>query len=151
MVVPDGAELDEYSTGRAHDAHLVSQGFTLTDMRRALARPPNRQESDHMNDHAMTTASASGTPAIYTAADIERIERSISSAPVPQRPLSTADALAALAPALRKAREKGHSLPGLVQLCVQQGLHVSERAISRAISTARTSKTTKRKQSTSTD
>lgn len=99
------------------------------------------------HSHASITPRA--TPAIYTLDDLDRIEKSISSAPVPARPLSATDALAALAPALSKARDKGHSLAGLVQLCVQQGLHVSERAVSRAISTARASKTTKRKQAAS--
>lgn len=102
-----------------------------------------------MTDHAKTTQHAStaprGTQAGYTLDDLERIEKSISSAPLPERPLTTADALAALAPALSKARAKGHSLAGLVQLCAQQGLHVNERAVGRAISTARTSKTVKKK------
>lgn len=102
-----------------------------------------------MTDNTMTithaSASPRGTQAIYTLDDLERIERSISSAPLPERPLTTADVLAALAPALGKARDKGHSLAGLVQLCSQQGLHVNERAIGRAISTARASKTGKKK------
>lgn len=106
-----------------------------------------------MNDQPMTTTHASatprGTPASYSLDDLERIKKTISAAPVPARPLTTADALAALAPSLSKARDKGHSLAGLVQLCAQQGLRVSERAVSRAISTARASKTTKRKQATS--
>lgn len=104
-----------------------------------------------MNDHAMTTMNASSTPrsmpAVYTFDDLERIERSISSAPLPERPLSTAGALAALAPALSKARDKGHSLSSLVQLCAVQGLHVSERAVSHAITKARASKSTKKKTS----
>ncbi len=98
-----------------------------------------------MNDHLNITTQTSSTPAAYTLDDIKRIEKSISSAPLPERPLTTSDALAALAPALSKARDKGHSLAGLVQLCVKQGLHVSERAVSRAISTARASNATKRK------
>lgn len=102
-----------------------------------------------MNAHATITAPTNatprGTPAIYTLDDLERIERSISSAPPPERPLTTTDALAALAPALSKARAKGHSLNGLVQLCSANGLHVSERAISRAINTARASKPARKK------
>lgn len=102
-----------------------------------------------MTDHAMTTVHASGTPrsaqASYTLDDLERIEKSIRSAPLPERPLTPADALAALAPALWKARSKGHSLAGLVQICAAQGLHVSERAVGRTISTARTSKTARKK------
>lgn len=97
-----------------------------------------------MNDHAMTNQRGSAAPAVFTLDDLERIEKTISTAPVPARPLTAADALAALAPALVKARAKGHSLAGLVQLCVQQGLHVSERAIGRAITQARTSKPAKK-------
>lgn len=102
-----------------------------------------------MNDQTMTTNHASTAPrgmqASYTLDDLERIEKSISSAPLPARTMTTADALAALTPALSKARDKGHSLAGLVQLCKAQGLHVSERAVSRAISTARASKTARKK------
>jgi hypothetical protein len=98
-----------------------------------------------MTDHTITTTHASGTPTVFTLDALERIERSISSAPLPERALTTADALAALAPALSKARDKGHSLTGLVQICVQQGLRVSERAVSRAISTTRASKPGKKK------
>lgn len=102
-----------------------------------------------MNDHVMSTPHASGAPrnrpATYTPDDIERIEKTISSAPVPARPLTAADALAAISQTLSRSREKGHSLASLVQLCAQQGLHVSERAVSRAITTARASKTAKKK------
>jgi hypothetical protein len=90
-----------------------------------------------MNDHLNASNQTSGTPTGYTLDDIKRIERSISSAPLPERPLTTADALAALATTLRKARARGHSPASLVRICQQQGLHVSERAVSRAIATAR--------------
>lgn len=103
-----------------------------------------------MNDHISATTHASGTPgnaiASYTLDDIERIEKSIVSAPVPARPMTAVDALAALAPALSKARDRGHSLAGLAQLCEAQGLRVSERAVSRAITAARASKSAKKKQ-----
>lgn len=98
-----------------------------------------------MTDHTTTTTHVSGTATVFTLNDLERIERSISSAPLPERPLTTANALVALAPALSKARDKGHSLTGLVQICVQQGLRVSKRAVSRAISTARASIPSKKK------
>lgn len=102
-----------------------------------------------MNSHTMTSMHANATPrgssAFYTRDDLERIERTINAAPVPVRPLTSADALAALAPTLSRARDKGHTLPELVQLCVAQGLHVSERAVSRAISAERTSKLAKKK------
>jgi len=102
-----------------------------------------------MTGHTNAIQKASPTPrggqAVYTLDDLERIEKTITAAPVPERPLSISDALTALGPALSKARSKGHSLAGLVQLCVQQGLHVSERAVSRAITTARTSKPSKKK------
>ena len=87
-----------------------------------------------------TSTTPRGTPAVYTLDDISQIEKAISSAPVPARPLTTADALAALAPALSKARNRGHCLAGLVQLSMQQGLRVNERAVGRAISTVRASK-----------
>lgn len=102
-----------------------------------------------MTDHLNATTHASSAPrsmqAEFTLDDLDRIEKSISNAPVPARPLTTAEALAALAPALSKARGKGHSIANLVQLCDQQGLHVSERQVSRAITTARASKTARKK------
>lgn len=102
-----------------------------------------------MNDHLNTNLHASNTPrgmqADFTLDDVERIGKTIGAAPVPERPLTTADALQALAPALSKARDKGHSLAGLVQLCAAQGFHVSERAVSRAISSARASKNARKK------
>lgn len=96
------------------------------------------------NTHASTTPRV--TPATYTPDDLERIGRSISSAPVPVRPIGASDALTALAPALRKARERGHSLAGLVQLCEAHGLHVTERAVSRAIARAAANRTAKKRQ-----
>lgn len=98
-----------------------------------------------MNNHAMTTPHASNAPVSHTLDDLARIEGSINSTPVPQRPLSTAAALAALAPVLNKARERGHSPASLAQLCQQQGLRVSERAVSRAITAARASKVVRKK------
>lgn len=102
-----------------------------------------------MADQSVTTTHDSPAPrsaqASYTPDDLERIERSISSAPLPERPLTTSDALQALAPALSKARDKGHSLAGLAKLCAQQGLLVSERAVSRAITAARASKSARKK------
>ncbi len=77
--------------------------------------------------------------------DISRLEKMIDTAPVPARPMRANDALAALAPALRRARDKGHSLASLTQLCEQQGLHATERAISRAIRTARAAKPARKK------
>lgn len=108
-----------------------------------------------MTDHTMSNTHASGTPrgtqASYTLNDLERIERSITSAPLPERPLTTSDALAALAPTLSKVRTKGHSLAELVQICAAQGLHVSERAVGRAISTAPTGPPGKRQPQTHPD
>ena len=116
---------------------------------RAQGATNHEHESCTMNNHINVTTHTGATtrtaPSEFTQDDIDRIEKTISGAPVPARPLTTADVLAALAPALRNARDKGHSLGGLVQLCAVQGLHVSERAISRAISTARASKPTRKK------
>lgn len=107
-----------------------------------------------MTDSQTTMQNASATPrnqpAVYTMDDLERIERSITTAPVPERPLSTADAVTALAPALSKARDRGHSLASLVQVCQQQGLHVTERAVGRAISAVRARKPAKKRTATGT-
>lgn len=105
-----------------------------------------------MTDHALTTTHASDTThrrqSTFSMDELAVIGKEIEAAPVPTKPLNTAAALSLLAPALSKARDRGHSLSGLVQLCAQQGLHVSERAVSRAITTARTSKPARKKPAT---
>lgn len=102
-----------------------------------------------MTNNALTTTHPSNTtrgrPSTFSMDELAEIEKEIDAAPVPTKPLKASAALSLLAPALRKARDRGHSLSGLAQLCVQQGLHVSERAISRAISQTRASKSTKKK------
>jgi hypothetical protein len=106
------------------------------------------QEQNNVGDQSMTlsqtTPKARGTPTTFTMDDVVLIERVITAAPVPARPMGATDALISLAPALRKARERGHSLASLVQLCDAQGLHVSERAISRAIAKVVTTKSTRK-------
>lgn len=92
-----------------------------------------------MNDDVSATMPAAMHDAArktFTAEDLHKIEKVIESAPAKPRPLRAADALAALAPVLRKARERGYSAADLVQLVEQQGLRVSERAISRAMARA---------------
>jgi hypothetical protein len=133
---------------------LLLNKLTIQDAhsRHGLARRKTKQETGahQVNDQSMTTTQATqkprGAPTTYTVDDIELIEKSIASAPVPARPIGAADALLALAPVLRKARERGHTLIGLVQLCEAQGLHVNERSISRAISKSTTTKPAKKKQ-----
>lgn len=102
-----------------------------------------------MNDQSMATSQTTPKPrgalAKYTMDDIALIEKSINSAPVPARPVGASDALISLAPALRKARARGHSLDGLVQLCEAQGLHVNKRAIGRAIATVVPTKPSRKK------
>jgi hypothetical protein len=98
----------------------------------------------------MTTNANAGTTqpkdqTFFQPDDISRLEKLIDTAPVPARPMRTVDALAALAPALSRARDKGHSLASLMQLCEQQGLRATERAISRAISSARAAKHPRKK------
>lgn len=102
-----------------------------------------------MNDQTMTTAHAISAQRkkqnFFRMEDLNNIASRIEAEPVPERPANTAAAMALLAPVLRKARDKGHTLTTLVKICEEEGLHVSERAISRAISTARASKAAKKK------
>lgn len=106
-----------------------------------------------MNDHELTTTRASAPPsktsANITLDVINEIDKEISDAPAPARPLCKADALDLLAPKLSRARDKGHSLAWIVQVFERKGIRVSERAVSRAIATARANKPTKKKPATS--
>ncbi len=65
--------------------------------------------------------------------DIERITAALESASVPVRPMSKLEALDKLAPALKAAQGKGHTLQGLVDMLAQQGLRTHARAVSAAI------------------
>jgi len=102
-----------------------------------------------MNDQTMTTANAISAQrkkqSFFRMEDLNNIATRIEAEPVPERPANAAAAMALLAPVLRKARDKGHTLATLVKICEEEGLHVSERAISRAISTARAGKTVKKR------
>lgn len=69
----------------------------------------------------------------YTQETIERMTSAIAAAPVPVRPMTKQEALDKLAPALKAARERGHTLQGLVEQLKQQGLHTHARAVSAAI------------------
>jgi hypothetical protein len=93
-----------------------------------------------MNDHAVTTTHGSDSPVKHTRDDVARIGALINTAPLPNCPLSTSAALAMLAPVLIKARDRGHTLASLAELCQQQGLRVTERTVGRAITAERESK-----------
>lgn len=102
-----------------------------------------------MNDQAMTTQRASAkqrnNQTLFKMEDLNNIAIRIESEPVPERAANKAAALAMLAPVFHKARRRGHTLATLVKLCEDEGMHVSERDINRAISAARASKTVKKK------
>lgn len=69
----------------------------------------------------------------YTDEAVERMASTLTSAPVPARPMSKQKALDKLAPALKAARDRGHTLQGLVEQLEQQGLRTHVRAVSGAI------------------
>lgn len=99
-----------------------------------------------MNTNAIAGTTHPKDQKFFQSDDISRLEKLIDAAPIPTRPMRAADALAALSPALSRARDKGHSLASLVQLCEQQGLRVTERSVGRAISSLRAAKSSKKKQ-----
>ena len=57
--------------------------------------------------------------------------------------MTKTEALELLAPTLKAARERGHTIDSLVQQLAQQGMQVSARALSRAIATAADKKSTR--------
>lgn len=65
--------------------------------------------------------------------DIQRICDALKSAPPPERSLTKVEALKMLAPALKSARDRGHTIDSLLQQLEQQGVKVSARAVSRAL------------------
>lgn len=70
---------------------------------------------------------------MYSDESIERMASTLASAPVPARPMSKKEAMDKLAPALKAARDRGHTLQGLVEQLEQQGLRTHVRAVSGAI------------------
>lgn len=82
--------------------------------------------------------------------DIERITAALEFAPVPVRPMSKQEALDKLAPALKAAQVKGHTLQGLVDMLAQQGLRTHVRAVSAAIARLGSAKTARVKRATRT-
>ena len=65
--------------------------------------------------------------------DIEEIAHALEAAPAPVRDMSKAEALDALAPQLKAARERGHTLASLVAHLEGQNLKTHARAVSEAI------------------
>lgn len=80
-------------------------------------------------------ASATGND-LHTKEQLQRIAAALESAPAPERQLTKAEALELLAPSLKSARDRGHTIDSLVQQLAQQGMQVSARAVGRAIATA---------------
>jgi hypothetical protein len=81
------------------------------------------------------TAQATGND-LHTKEHVQRIAAALEAAPAPERALTKAEALELLAPSLKAARDKGHTIDSLVQQLAQQGMQVSARAVSRAIASA---------------
>lgn len=71
--------------------------------------------------------------AMYTESTISDIAASIAASPAPERPMSKMDALAKLAPELKAAHQRGHSLDDLVQLLAAKGMETHTRAIARVL------------------
>lgn len=69
----------------------------------------------------------------HTMQDIDRLAAALEATPAPERPMSKKEALNKLAPALKAARDRGHTLQGLVEQLEQQGLRTHVRAVSSAI------------------
>lgn len=69
----------------------------------------------------------------YTDEAIERMASALTSAPVPAMPMTKQEALDKLAPTLKAARDRGHTLQGLVEQLEQHGLRTHVRAVSGAI------------------
>ena len=83
-------------------------------------------ESERMDDH-MTERNS------FTRGDIESISQALDAAQPPARPMTKAEALDALAPQLKAARDRGHTIAGLVEHLAAQGLKTHPRAVSQAI------------------
>lgn len=72
----------------------------------------------------------------FTKSKIEEIAAALENTPAPERPLSKSEALDMLAPALKAARDRGHTLASLVEQLAAQGIKTHARAISEAIARA---------------
>lgn len=86
----------------------------------------------------------------HTMQDIERITAALEAAPIPVRPMTKQEALDKLAPALKAAQGKGHTLQGLVDMLSQQGLRTHVRAVSAAIARLGSAKPARQKRATRT-
>lgn len=69
----------------------------------------------------------------FTKSDVESIAQALEAAQPPARPLTKSEALDALAPQLKAARDRGHTIAALVEHLAAQGLKTHPRAVSQAI------------------
>lgn len=69
----------------------------------------------------------------FTKTDVEAIAQALESAQPPARPLTKLEALDALAPQLKAARDRGHTIATLVEHLADRGLKTHPRAVSQAI------------------
>lgn len=77
---------------------------------------------DHMNERKE-----------FTKSDVETIALALEAAQPPARSLTKLEALDALAPQLKAARDRGHTIAALVEHLAAQGLKTHPRAVSQAI------------------
>lgn len=69
----------------------------------------------------------------FNKSDVEAIAQALEAAQPPARPLTKLEALDALAPQLKAARDRGHTIAALVEQLAAQGLKTHPRAVSQAI------------------
>ncbi len=69
----------------------------------------------------------------FTKTDLELMGKELESSPAPERPMTKSEALDALAPQLKTARVRGHTLASLVAQLATLGLKTHARAISESI------------------
>lgn len=84
----------------------------------------------------------------YTIEAIERMANALEISPVPARPMTKQEALSKLAPSLKAARDRGHTLQGLVEQLEAQGLRTHVRAVSAAIARLGAAKPARQKRAT---
>lgn len=73
------------------------------------------------------------TKATITSAQLDELAARVEHAQPPERPLSAVEALARLAPTLRKLRSRGHTPASIQTALAAEGLAVSLRAVRTAL------------------
>jgi hypothetical protein len=68
-----------------------------------------------------------------TKMQLECISDALSNAPAPPQAMTQKTALIELAPSLKAAAKRGHNAASIAAILEQQGMHVSERAVARAM------------------